>query len=92
MAFFRKKPVTIEAVPVSALIANAGRDWPALPGWFRDAYEAGNLLIRPDGIDVLTLEGKMSGGPGDWILRGVKGELYPCRGDIFRETYEAVEP
>ena len=40
--------------------------------------------------EVETLEGTMVGYPGDWLITGVKGEKYPCRDDIFRETYEEV--
>lgn len=40
------------------------------------------------GIDIKTLEGTMHASPGDWIIRGVKGELYPCKPDIFEATYE----
>ena len=40
-------------------------------------------------LEVRTLEGVMTGEPGDWLIRGVKGECYPCRDDIFRATYEA---
>ena len=40
---------------------------------------------------VKTLEGNMTGAPGDWLITGVQGEQYPCRDDIFRETYEPVD-
>lgn len=40
---------------------------------------------------IATLEGVMQAKPGDWVIRGVQGEFYPCRDDIFRATYEAVE-
>ena len=39
-------------------------------------------------FEVETLEGVMSGGPGDWLVMGIQGELYPCKDNIFRETYE----
>jgi hypothetical protein len=42
-------------------------------------------------MEIRTLEGTMRASEGDWIIRGVKGEHYPCRDDIFRETYEAAE-
>ena len=42
-------------------------------------------------VEIPTLEGTMRCGPGDWIIRGVKGEIYPCKPDIFEATYEAVE-
>lgn len=41
-------------------------------------------------ISVETLEGVMRGGHGDFVIKGVKGEFYICRGDIFRETYEEI--
>jgi len=41
---------------------------------------------------IKTLEGDHTGDLSDWIIRGVKGELYPCKLDIFAATYEAVEP
>jgi len=42
-------------------------------------------------IEIVTLEGVMKGNAGDWIITGVKGEQYPCKPDIFKETYEEVE-
>ena len=44
-----------------------------------------------DEFYVQTLEGDMRGNPGDWLIVGVKGELYPCENSIFQETYEEVE-
>jgi hypothetical protein len=41
--------------------------------------------------EVYTLEGIMIGNPGDWLITGVNGELYPCKNDIFEKTYEKVE-
>jgi hypothetical protein len=79
---FRKKPVEIEAWRIGSL------DEPR-PDWLR-----GNPVVRGNGesyIEIETLEGTMRGNRGDWIIRGVQGELYPCRADIFEQTYEAVE-
>jgi hypothetical protein len=87
---FRKKPVVIDAVPVTHLISDAAHNWHALPDWFRDAYEAGNLVIAPGGISIKTLEGTMMADLGDILIRGIKGELYPCKPDIFAATYEPV--
>lgn len=50
---------------------------------------------RHEGADTLvihTLEGDVHASPGDWIITGVAGEKYPCKPDIFAETYEPVEP
>ena len=80
---FRKKPVVIEAAQwngknLSELSEWSGREWDVVP----DGEV--NLLA------VLTLEGVMFARPGDWIIRGVAGEFYPCKPAIFAETYEAV--
>ena len=83
---FRKKPVVIEArwfngTPESAL---AVFEEFAIPGgkFVPDAdLRTGKLLIP-------TLEGDHTASPGDWIIKGVKGEFYPCKPDIFDATYE----
>lgn len=83
---FRKKPVVIEAWRVGSL------DEPQ-PHWMKDAHERGVLFGNGDSyVEIQTLEGRMRGDRGDWIIRGVKGELYPCKPDIFNATYEPVEP
>ena len=43
------------------------------------------------GVNIHTLEGVMRADPGDWIIKGIKGEFYPCKPDIFAATYEPVE-
>jgi hypothetical protein len=87
MPKFRKKPVVIEAVQWSP--SAKPTDYPM---WL---YE--NVLRTPDVFDeksgtitIRTLEGDMIARPGDWIIRGVKGEFYPCKPDIFAATYEPV--
>lgn len=44
--------------------------------------------VRSGTLEIRTLEGTMTASEGDWIIRGVKGELYPCKPDIFEATYE----
>lgn len=88
---YRKKPIVIEAVRVTELLAAAARDWPALPDWIRAAYERGEILFVARTVEIVTLEGRMAGCEFDWIIRGVRGELYPCKPDIFEATYEAVD-
>jgi hypothetical protein len=76
---YRKKPVVIEAVHFD--------------GEFPLAFLAGDEAVSktPDGaLEVHTLEGVMRADIGDWIIRGIKGELYPCKPDIFEATYEPV--
>lgn len=92
MSKFRKKPVVIEAVQIE------GRFW--WPDWFHDAVSRNDVLVYgcgkyaegPRYVEIKTLEGTMRADEGDWIIKGVKGELYPCKPDIFEATYEAVEP
>lgn len=90
MAKFRKKPVVIEAFRL-------GHDqWPE---WFHNAHvrndvttynDDGRLSGGPDHADIHTLEGTMRADFGDWIIKGVAQEMYPCKPDIFASTYEAV--
>ena len=95
---FRKKPVVIEAIQCSEALLKMNKDFWSLPDWFIEAYEGKNqsgvktIIGRhhPDCIEVVTLEGVMRADPGDYIIRGVKGELYPCKPDIFEATYEAI--
>lgn len=80
MPKFRKKPVVIEAEQFRS-IAHYKRGWPLPKGVEWDDDE--EPFIR-------TLEGNMRVDEGDWIITGVKGEKYPCKPDIFEQTYEWV--
>lgn len=83
MPYFKKRPIVIEAVQ------------------YLDTPEAISALIRfvPDdvlhlsfdGFQIVTLEGLMNLSLGDWVIRGVQDEYYPCKRDIFVVTYEEVE-
>lgn len=88
---FRKKPVVIEAETVLTLLRLAKADWKSLPEWFRAVYERGDALLLDASIQIHTLEGRMHAGLDDWLIQGVKGEVYPCKPDIFAATYEPVE-
>lgn len=81
---FRKKPVVIEAIRWSG---NTD-DIPAIVKFFQGAPVMGRGCDMT--IKIETLEGEMVASPGDYIIRGVKGELYPCKSDIFEATYEEV--
>jgi hypothetical protein len=82
---FRKKPVVIEAVQMPTQVG----DLTAAPQWLIDAIESGVVAYAARNIfTVRTLEGTMTGSAGDFIIQGVKGELYPCKREIFIETYE----
>lgn len=93
---YKKRPVVVEAIkwtgsnlrevitfcdgPPDTRTMHAGLAW--------ESYED---LVARDGLKIYTLEGKMIASIGDWIIRGVKGECYPCKPDIFTATYEAVD-
>jgi hypothetical protein len=86
MAKYRKKPVVIEALQVPLSQAQT-EEWVALMKWlFEDAYSHGGNYVGH--VDITTLEGTMRAIPGDWIIKGVKGEFYLCKPDIFGATYE----
>lgn len=85
---YKKKPVVIEAWLISNLCKDSANDFWNLPAPILHAYEHGQILFKPEGLTVKTLEGWMDGNLTDWLIRGVKGELYPCKPDIFILTYE----
>jgi hypothetical protein len=83
MSKYRKKPVVVEAFYYMEDRSN--QDLAAL--WCGGRRAGGAFEL----IAIDTLEGTMYANPGDWIIRGVKGEFYPCKSDIFDATYEKVE-
>jgi hypothetical protein len=99
---FQKRPLVIEAVqwPGGAETASPIIDWilanggiatwnEEYPAWESDDGTLGHGAA-PEQILVLTLEGPVSASIGDWIIRGIQGEFYPCKPDIFLATYELV--
>ena len=94
MPKFRKKPVVIEAMRYDGENADevvkwAQRDWTKGGMWVRQVtYDQRQVRYH---LVIPTLEGDHDARPGDWIIQGVKGELYPCKPDIFEATYEAAE-
>lgn len=74
---YRKKPVEIEAFPWTP-----GCD---IPEWARNRLTEHEACVR-----IGTLEGLMTALPGDFIIRGVEGEVYSCKPDIFEKTHERV--
>lgn len=88
---YQKKPVVVEAFRL-------GIDY--IPDWFMDEVTANKVVLHgtssgfdhhdDTNADICTLEGWMHANYGDYIIRGVKGELYPCKPDIFEQTYEEV--
>lgn len=98
---FRKKPVVIEAFQMTRHRRSDNSEW---PNWLNIAWQMGFDQVGAvsceeypnssgnDRLVIRTLEGVMYVGWDDWIIRGVKGELYACKPDIFAATYDACEP
>lgn len=89
---FRKKPVVIDAIrwtgknweELLKFIPSVGSDW-----WLKSGA-VGGLAETSQPVILKTLEGNMQADIGDWIIKGVKGEFYPCKPDIFEATYEFI--
>lgn len=82
MAEYRKKPVVIEAVQLHPLTIDQAEEFVG--------GDAGRCAEHQACLVIATLEGAMHGSMGDWIIKGIQGEFYPCKPDIFEATYEAV--
>lgn len=79
MAKYRKKPIVIEAIEWD------GSNWKEIQEWGCKSAQT-----QDDELWIPTLEGIMKASVGDYIIRGVQGEFYPCKPDIFKATYERV--
>lgn len=87
MAKFRKKPVVIEAIQYDGT-ENSVVEILEL----KEAFSASkSIRAGADHLLIHTLEGIMRADKGDWVIKGVNGELYPCKPDIFEKTYEKVD-
>jgi len=86
MAQYRKKPVVIEAIQLENLEIPNLMAIQQLVGLGKDIFK-----VESDGLVIKTLEGDMKASIGDFIIKGVQGEFYPCKPDIFEKTYEKVE-
>lgn len=84
MPVYRKKPVAIEARQVGGFTHST------LLKWIESEGGDARYNTVKNSIDIETLEGVMSAQLGDFIIKGVQGEFYPCKPDIFAATYEAV--
>lgn len=93
MAKYKKKPVVIEAFQITGENLASNMNWPNWlhAGWNIPKGIPGNVSGGTDCLIISTLEGDMKAEIGDYIIQGVKGELYPCKPDIFEATYEKVE-
>lgn len=91
MPKFRKKPVVIEAMQWTTKnydeIVNFTDGAVSYYEWVQ-YNESG---FNKDMLNIPTLEGTMTASKGDWIIKGVQGEFYPCKNDIFLASYEKID-
>lgn len=93
MAKYRKKPVVVEAYQFTKDNYRRGK----LPVWLKQAIHKGVISLWSQyggeaiGGEIKTLEGLMEVSENDFIIRGISGEPYPCKPNIFEQTYELVE-
>jgi hypothetical protein len=94
---YRKKPIVIDA-----FLWTGDRNQTEDPEWIVDKIKSGDVFFVGGYLDeaktvataymiIRTLEGKMTANVGDYIIKGIQGEIYPCKPDIFEATYEVVE-
>ena len=83
MALYRKKPVVIEAVQFDGTDTSVD--------WILPQLKSGKIGRATSKLFISTLEGTMEANVGDYVIRGVMGEFYPCKPDIFEMTYEKIE-
>lgn len=101
MAKYRKKPVVIDAYHLKDLSYKTVKECLGFMGQQVNTYRGigieqpfdkyMQIVWKNNGVKIETLEGTMIAKAGDYIIRGVNGELYPCKPDIFEKTYEEVE-
>ena len=84
---YRKKPIVIEAMFFNGQNGEMVAEW---CGGRLYAPHNGPYALDVPAIFIDTLEGSMEASPGDYVIKGIQGEFYPCKPDIFEATYEAV--
>ena len=92
MGKYIKKPIPIDAYQVNPSIRSLLSE-PDFPDWVAEAIYTDALMCPDQGLQfqVMSNEGIMTGNYGDWLMKGVRGELYICADDIFQESYEEVK-
>ena len=98
MSKYRKKPVVIEAIQlqnteesISNILRFMGQKVELKTDIDHEKFSDYCYHIKDKGLDIHTLEGTMKASIGDFIIKGVNGEFYPCKPDIFEKTYERVK-
>jgi len=82
-----KKPITIEYFPLESAYVKEIQEWETDKHPIKIEYYSGEILFAK----IFTLEGSMTAKPGDIIIKGVEGEIYPCKKEIFNKTYNINE-
>lgn len=89
---YRKKPVIIEAIQWDGKNFDAIMSFMNKDHGHKLNYEnAEEYSLKTGKIPIRTVEGTINASSGDWIIKGIKGEFYPCKPDIFEQTYELIE-
>ena len=91
MAQYRKKPVVITAMQFTTNNEVGSPSMDAIVNWANQGKDQCQAWHNGTDIFISTLEGVMRATVGDWIIRGVQGEFYPCKPDIFAATYDPVD-
>ena len=92
MARYQKLPIEIEAESVSELLEKFRHNFKELPRWVIEAYENTTInTVTDNNFIIKTLEGNMIATKEDYLIKGVNGELYPCKKDIFEKTHIAIK-
>lgn len=87
MFTYQKKPVTVEAFKFKNNLIDNHTDNYYVPEWAKKAFAQGIMFFKHGDLYIKTLEGNHKVTNGDYIIKGVIGELYPCKPDIFEKTY-----
>jgi hypothetical protein len=86
--WYKKKPVAIQAMRLTEDNLDAAADWIGEEVAIVGCLPKQIVVVKNGKIEIETLEGVMTAGPGDWLIRGVKNEFYPCKNEVFEATYE----
>ena len=94
---FIKKPIIVEAFQMTLARRASNAEWPNWlhMAWQKERDEAGSLHPTVEGtsegtLSITTLEGEHLVSWGDWIIKGIAGEIYPCKPEIFHATYDPI--
>lgn len=95
MAKYRKKPVVIDAIQLTyesvlEVLNFMGGNVVLDSAIAHDKFEDYKDIVKKKGLSIPTLEGEMTASINDYIIKGIQGEFYPCKPDIFKATYEIV--